>query len=135
MIGSATKASAFVQIWPWCRNGSVVPTQTMGEHQQAIKHARRWVTLDPLHGPAQHLLLQLLADAGQPAAALRQYAAYADLLEEELGLPVEDEIDDLQRQIRAMQALQPLGVSEPFSDTEVIDGFTVAGTVPFISPR
>ena len=91
---------------------------TMGEHQRAIEHARRWVTLDPLHGPAQHLLMQLLADAGQPAAALRQYGVYAQLLEDELGLPVEDEIDDLQRQIRAMQALQPLGVSEPFSDTE-----------------
>jgi DNA-binding SARP family transcriptional activator len=56
-----------------------------GSPEAAILHARRWLALDPLHEPAQRQLMQLFDQAGQPAAALRQYEEYVKLLEEELG--------------------------------------------------
>ena len=44
-----------------------------GEYTQAIPYARRWLSLDPLHEPAQRRLMQLYAWSGQQSAALRQY--------------------------------------------------------------
>jgi DNA-binding SARP family transcriptional activator len=61
----------------------------------AIPHARRWLALDPLHEPAQRQLIHLYDQAGQPAAALRQYEEYVELMEEELGLPPEEETTTL----------------------------------------
>ncbi|QLQ04650.1 MAG: AAA family ATPase [Anaerolineae bacterium] len=58
-----------------------------GEHETAIRFARRWLVLDPLHEPAHCQLMRLYAWAGQRQAALRQYADCVRLLEQELGLP------------------------------------------------
>lgn len=73
--------------------------------EAAIPHARRWVSLDPLHEPAQRRLIQLYDQAGQPAAALRQYEEYVDLLEAELGLPPEEETTTLYEAIKAKRML------------------------------
>ena len=40
--------------------------------EAAIGYARRWLALDPLHEPAQRLLMQLYAWAGDRNAAIRQ---------------------------------------------------------------
>jgi DNA-binding SARP family transcriptional activator len=62
-----------------------------GEWEQAIRHARRWMALDPLHEPAHRWLMQLYAWAGQRAAALRQYRECVRILEGELGVsPLEE---------------------------------------------
>ena len=54
--------------------------------RSAIGHARRWVSLDPLHEPAHRALMRLLAKAGDRSAALRQYRQCVQLLDRELGV-------------------------------------------------
>lgn len=81
--------------------------KTQGQADAAIPHARRWVALDPLHEPAQRRLIQVYDQAGQPAAALRQYEEYVRLLEEELGLPPEEETTTLYEAIKAKRIFAP----------------------------
>ena len=57
-----------------------------GSWEAAITAARRWLELDPLHEPAQRLLMTALAAAGESAAALRQYRECARILDRELGV-------------------------------------------------
>jgi DNA-binding SARP family transcriptional activator/predicted ATPase len=78
---------------------------SQGKADAAIPYARRWVALDPLHEPAQRQLIQVYDQAGQPAAALRQYEEYVKLLEEELGLPPEEETTTLYEAIKAKRLL------------------------------
>ena len=54
--------------------------------EAAIIHARRWLALDRLHEPAHRQLMLLYAWAGQRTAALRQYRACVQTLEQELGV-------------------------------------------------
>ncbi|MDQ3793891.1 MAG: AAA family ATPase, partial [Actinomycetota bacterium] len=62
-----------------------------GAWDEAIRHSRRWMALDPLHEPAHRWLMQLYAWAGQRAAALRQYRECVRILEGELGVsPLEE---------------------------------------------
>jgi predicted ATPase/DNA-binding SARP family transcriptional activator len=70
------------------------------DFEPAIEHTRRWVELDTLHEPAHRQLMQLYAQAGQPAAALRQYETCVQILEEELGLPPQEETEQLYRAIQ-----------------------------------
>jgi predicted ATPase/DNA-binding SARP family transcriptional activator len=76
-----------------------------GMYEQAILYGRRWVALDPLHEPAQRELMQLYALEGQRAAALRQYAECARILEAELGLPPSEETTSLYERIRTSPAI------------------------------
>ena len=83
-----------------------------GEFERAITYARRWLALDPLHEPAHRCLMQLYARSGQRAAALRQYGECERALQEELGVPPEEETVQLYQVIkehreRAMAASQP----------------------------
>ncbi len=68
---------------------------------RAIAYARRLVTLDPLHEPAQVALMQLYARAGQQAAALRQYQVYEGTLDAELGVEPSSEVTALYEQIKS----------------------------------
>ncbi|MCB9104584.1 MAG: protein kinase [Anaerolineales bacterium] len=77
------------------------------EYEAAIPYARRWLALDPLHEPVQRALMQLYAQSGQEAAALRQYEEHAKLLEAELGLPPEEETMTLYEAIKAKRILEP----------------------------
>lgn len=54
--------------------------------ETAVKHAQRWTTVDPLHEPAHHRLMQLYAASGQRSAALRQYQMLHRLLAKDLGV-------------------------------------------------
>src|SRR5690606_28024585 len=82
-----------------------------GEHDEAIRHARRWLALDPLHEPAHRELMTIYARAGQQAAALRQYEECVRLLEEELGIEPEQETVQLYEAIRLRRF--PLERPEP----------------------
>jgi len=82
-----------------------------GEHDEAIRHARRWLALDPLHEPAHRELMTIYALAGQQAAALRQYEECVRLLEEELGIEPEQETVQLYEAIRLRRF--PLERPEP----------------------
>ena len=94
----------------------------LSAHNQAgvaIAHARRWVALDPLHEPAQWRLIWLYDQAGQAAAALRQYEEYARLLEEELGLAPEEETTTLVEAIKAKRRLKPFLKTEELTPSAV----------------
>lgn len=78
-----------------------------GNYETAIPYGRRWVVLDPLHEPAQRHLMQLYSEAGQKAAALRQYEEYTALLEKELGLPPDEETMTLYEAIKAQRIIEP----------------------------
>lgn len=67
---------------------------------RAIVFAQRWVTLDPLHEPAQRRLIALYGRTGQRAEAHRQYQTCERLLAEELGIEPEPETKQLFEQIR-----------------------------------
>lgn len=66
----------------------------------AIEAGRRRVALDPLDEPAHRRLMELYAEAGQHAAALRQYRLLAEALERELGAGPEPASVELYEQLR-----------------------------------
>lgn len=59
---------------------------TEGELPAAIEQARRLLAVDPLHEPAQRVLMLLYAWTGQEQAALRQYRECVRVLGDELGV-------------------------------------------------
>ena len=68
--------------------------------EQVLHYGRRWVAHDPLHEPAHRALMILYAQAGQPAAALRQYENCVRLLDDELGVPPDPATTALAEAIR-----------------------------------
>lgn len=68
---------------------------------QRLHYARRWVAHDPLHEPAHRALMTHYAQAGQPAAALRQYEACCRVLQAELDVEPTVETQTLYTQLRA----------------------------------
>ena len=71
-----------------------------GSWEAAIAATRRWLELDPLHEPAQRLLMSALAAAGESAAALRQYRECVRILDRELGVAPQAETTALAESIR-----------------------------------
>jgi len=59
--------------------------EVRGEVEQALQLARRAVRLDPLREESHRELIRLLALAGEPDAALRQYGTLEQMLRAELG--------------------------------------------------
>lgn len=82
-------------------------------YERAIEYGRSWLALDPLHEPAHRQLMQLYAWAGQHAAALRQYQECVRLLDDELGVPPEDETAELHEAIRTRQVAVPPPMRAP----------------------
>jgi tetratricopeptide (TPR) repeat protein len=74
--------------------------------QGAIEAAQRWVVTDPLDDEAQHRLIAALADAGERTAAIRQYEAYARLLQAE-DLHALDETIALIERVRSEATVGP----------------------------
>jgi DNA-binding SARP family transcriptional activator len=82
---------------------------SQGEYESALPYARRWLALDPWHEPAHRSLMILYAQAGQRAAALRQYVECEKVMQEELGLAPEEETTKLYATIKEGRDLAPLG--------------------------
>jgi ABC-type oligopeptide transport system substrate-binding subunit len=78
-----------------------------GAYEPAIPYARRWLALDPLHEPVHRQLMQLYTWAGQRALALRQYGECERVLQEELGVPPEEETTQLYQAIKEKRHLPP----------------------------
>ena len=89
-----------------------------GEYKPAIPYARRWVALDPLHEPAQRELMRLYAQAGQRAAALRQYGECQRILEKELGVPPEEETTRVYQAIKEKRDPTSIAAPSPPSAVE-----------------
>lgn len=72
-------------------------------HQQdfevAIAFAKRWVQMDGFYEKAQHMLIQLYAQAGQRPLALQTYETYRLKLEQELDIAPLPETTDLYERI------------------------------------
>ena len=71
-----------------------------GQFEQAIAHAQRWLTIDPLHEPAHRHLMQLYAWRGDRVMAVTQYQEYVRLLAEELAVEPSETMVALFEQIR-----------------------------------
>ena len=93
-----------------------------GSFDKAVEPARRWLSLDPLHEPANRLLMQLYAWTGQPTAALRQYNILADLLAQELGVEPEEATKALKEAIRARQLSPPAVTAGPLAGAVKLAG-------------
>lgn len=89
------------------------------EYVAAIEFPRRLLGLDSLHEPAHRRLMQLYFWSNQQAAAIRQYQECVRILDDELGVPPEDETTELFEAIRTKRYALP----EPKTQT-------VAGPLP-----
>lgn len=81
-----------------------------GDYDAALPHARRLLTLNPLDEAAQRRLMELLAAAGQPAEALRQFDGWRDLLARELGVEPQPQTRALAESIRGGRTAAGPGV-------------------------
>lgn len=89
-----------------------------GELGEAIRTARRWVTLDPHDDEGQHRLIELLAASGDRTAALKRYELYRTLLLEDDLRPLE-ETEALMELVRGGQTADlGLGLVEEEPGTE-----------------
>jgi predicted ATPase/DNA-binding SARP family transcriptional activator len=105
------------------------------DDQAAIAYARRWLAFDPLAETAHRHLMQLYAQTGQQAAALRQYQLCVQTLKDELGLPPSAETTALYERLRAgdlSRDRQGLGVRDQGLD--VIQPPT-PGPQPLVPPH
>lgn len=77
------------------------------EFLRAIVYTRRWLTLEPLHEPAHRQMMRLYAWVGQRAAAFRQYQECAQVLEEELGMPLQGATIQLYQDVKENRVPAP----------------------------
>lgn len=83
------------------------------EWETAVSYARRWVGIAPLHEPAHYHLMQLYAQTGQRAAALRQYDVCAQLLTHELGVQPSAPIVELYKRLQSSAGAMPAVAASP----------------------
>jgi WD40 repeat protein/DNA-binding SARP family transcriptional activator len=69
-------------------------------YKPALAYARRWLALNPLHEPAHRRLMQLYVQAGDTAAALRQYQECVRVLKQDLDVSPSVETTILFERIR-----------------------------------
>jgi DNA-binding SARP family transcriptional activator/tetratricopeptide (TPR) repeat protein len=84
-----------------------------GDLPRGLDHARRWLSLDPLHEPAHQALIRLLAWTGQRSAALRQYRALVRVLSTELAVSPLPETTRLYDDVRAGRLRPAPGTAAP----------------------
>lgn len=77
--------------------------ERLGQPEQVCAYARRLVALEPWQDQAQLKLMAALAQCGQDAAALAQYAAYRQSLAQEFGIEPSAAATELHAQIQARQ--------------------------------
>ncbi len=78
-----------------------------GEFDRVQAYARRQTALEPWREEAHVQLMRALVQSGQPAAALRQYEQYQEILAEELGIKPGAEASALYSQILSGELVQP----------------------------
>ena len=83
------------------------------QYTLAISHARRWLAQEIMNEPVHRELMRLYALAGQQSAALRQYDECVRILDQELGVPPEEETTNLHAEIRTRHFFAPdTGISD-----------------------
>jgi DNA-binding SARP family transcriptional activator len=84
-----------------------------GAYDQASLAARRLVALDPLHEVAHRALMQIYAQQGQTALALKQYQLCCDALQGEFGVKPEAETERLYQSIQEKRRARQMHTSPP----------------------
>jgi DNA-binding SARP family transcriptional activator/predicted ATPase len=77
------------------------------EFEAATAYARRRLALDPLDEGAHRQVMRLCAWSGRRSAALRQYEECMAVLDDQLGVPPQDETDELYQAIQAGRIAPP----------------------------
>jgi len=88
-----------------------------GAHERAAIAARRLLSLDPLRESASRALMQLCAERGETAQALKLYEGLRDRLQRELGVKPEAETTQLYDAIRQRRAVPASGNRTPTGET------------------
>jgi len=70
------------------------------EFERALPYARRQVELEPWQEDGHRQVIRLLAESGQPGAALAQYETCRQLMEVDLGTEPSEQTRELYRQIQ-----------------------------------
>jgi len=83
-----------------------------GERDRAGTVARRLLLIDPLREAAHRSLMQIYAEQGDTALALKQYQICRSALQDELGEKPEPETEKLYREIRSKRSVS----RHPFDD-------------------
>jgi DNA-binding SARP family transcriptional activator len=95
-------------------NKLITHLEETGDISGALEYARQAIRRDPLREEMHHSLMRLLAAAGQPGAALRQYKELERLLDEQIGEEPSAPLRTLARQIERQSGLSgPLPVPLP----------------------
>lgn len=90
----------------------------IGEQAKSLETARRLLALDPLRESSHRLLMRILAQSGQRAAAIQQYQACSDILMRELEVAPDPETTRVLEEIKSPAPAPPVPVPEP---TEIPD--------------
>ncbi|MBI3372058.1 MAG: AAA family ATPase [Betaproteobacteria bacterium] len=83
--------------------------RAQSKHDEAIATAMRLIAMDRTQEAVHRSLMRLYAQRGRRGAALRQYQACLTALEQELGVPPEDETRLLYRDLLRANATQTSG--------------------------
>ncbi|MEM9229399.1 MAG: BTAD domain-containing putative transcriptional regulator [Pseudomonadota bacterium] len=104
-----------------------------GDTDAAMAHARQLTEIDPWSDTAQMVLLRLMAQNGHRPAALQTFKAYAQTLEQELGISPGSELLELVDQIRGDGVKPPSDAPEASShqDAPGATRGTSVALVPF----
>lgn len=102
------------------RSGLAVALSTLahhygkqGEFTSAIDYARRWLAMDPLHEAAHRQLMQLYAESGQWAQAIRQYEVCEQTLKQEIDASPDAATRALYAAIRSRQVAPLVVANQP----------------------
>jgi predicted ATPase/DNA-binding SARP family transcriptional activator len=110
---------------PGPQRGPPTHEAVRGDLHRALEYARRGVSADPLREEAHRDLMRLLAAAGQPAVALRQYRELERLLQRELGARPDADTRALARRIDEGMKLPGPGAERLPDGTTPERGFQV----------
>ncbi len=95
-------------------NNLIAHLEEAGDLGGALEYARQAIRQDPVREEMHQSLMRLLAAAGQPGAALRQYKEIERLLDEQVGEEPSAALRTLARQIERQSGLSgPLPVPLP----------------------
>lgn len=100
-----------------------------GEQAKSLETARRLLSLDPLRESSHRLLMRILAQSGQRAAAIQQYQACAEILMRDLEVEPDPETTRVIEEIKAPAPTPPVPdqtAGKP--DSAPIDGLAPQGS-------
>ncbi|MBC7869890.1 MAG: hypothetical protein H7Y09_03555, partial [Chitinophagaceae bacterium] len=107
----------------------------LGEYEQAITVARRWLALDTLREEPHQQLMRLYAWSGNHAAALRQYKEVTRILELELHIQPDAETTALYEMIQSRRLpipFQEISLMAQQADTPTQMAFVPPTSLPHV---